>query len=72
MSLQMTNADIIRLGRKADRQGVKLYRTLNGDVFAKSVSLHDVVYHTTADSCDCPGFKYVGRCKHIAAFVRRS
>lgn len=70
--LHMTNSDIIRLGHKADRQGVELFHTLTGDWFATSVSHPGVVYHTTAESCDCPGFHYVGRCKHIAALVRRS
>lgn len=70
--LHMTNADIIRLGHKADRQGIELFHTLKGDWFAKSYSKNGVVYHTTAESCDCPGFQYVGRCKHIAALVRRT
>jgi hypothetical protein len=71
--LRMTPADVLRLGHKADKDNVQLFHTLGGEYFTRSnKTAPDVVYHTTPESCDCPGFKYVGRCKHIAALVRRT
>lgn len=66
----MTPSDVLRLGRKADRQGLTLLHTLAGEWFFRSVRTPDVIYHTTESSCDCPGFSYTGRCKHIAKLVR--
>lgn len=70
--LHMTPADVLRLGHKADRTNVNLFHTVKGEWFAGSTTNPTVVYRTTAESCDCLGFKHVGRCKHIAALVRRT
>jgi len=43
----------------------------------KSKTKHGVVYQTTKDksgnyTCDCPGYKYTGDCRHIALEKRKS
>lgn len=70
MVLAMTPSDVLRLGKKADTEHVKLLHTPAGDTFARSTRSTDVIYHTTPEACDCLGFQYHGRCKHIAKLVR--
>lgn len=71
MEIAMNPADVLRLGHKADREGTTLLRTMSGEVFTRSSTTPNLVYRTTEKSCDCLGFQNLGRCKHIAAFVRR-
>lgn len=69
-SVNMNPADVYRLGKQADRRGVRLYATPAGETFARSTSASGVIYRTTPTSCDCKGFAYHGRCQHIAKLVR--
>lgn len=68
--LSMSPSDVLRLGRKADKQKLEIFHTPNGDTYAHSATNKSVIYHTTPTSCDCPGFFHIGRCKHIAKLVR--
>lgn len=66
----MNPSDVLRLGKQADRRNVTIMHTPKGETFARSTSQQDVIYHTSAETCDCLGFHYHGRCMHIAKFVR--
>ncbi len=61
---------LLRLGRKARQEGVRLYRDArDGRHYASSVSQPGQLHYITAVSCDCQGFITYQRCKHHAALL---
>ncbi len=68
--LETPEEAIRRLARKAQREGVKLYRDpTDGRYYASSVSIPDHLHYVTGVSCDCPGFASYQRCKHHSALL---
>lgn len=69
--LQMSPADIKRLGEKAEAEGIKVFVDFDMQEFiATSGTKQGQVYFVHPNSCSCDGYLYRGRCKHIAHLVR--
>lgn len=67
----MTPADIKRLGQKAEAEGVKVFVDFDMQEFiATSGSKSGQVYFVHPRSCECLGFQFRGRCKHVAHLLR--
>jgi hypothetical protein len=69
----MSYDDFKRLVQKAKDEGVRIFRSyLTGEWFATSVSEPELLHHVWLDGCDCKGFQYWGRCKHLAALIEQT
>lgn len=68
--LQCKNIKESTFRAAADALGMEpVIRLVKKDaVEVPSQTKQDEAYHTTTTSCTCPGFKHVGKCKHIIAY----
>ena len=61
---------LLRLAGTASKRGIRIYTyEPSGDHFATSRSKPDRLHRVTRWSCDCEGFKWLGRCTHHAALL---
>lgn len=71
--MNMSAADALRLVAKADHEGVQIFEDADNGTFIATSGTYPTerYYHTDYSTCTCPGFRYHGRCKHLAAVHRR-
>jgi len=58
--------DVARLADKAEREGVRVLLTADGEHFATSRSNPTALHRVGVDRCDCRGWLVWGRCGHNA------
>ncbi len=56
--------DLARLADQAERRGVRILLTSDGQHFATSASNPTTLHRVSRQGCDCRGFTYWGRCTH--------
>ncbi len=56
--------DLHRLADQAERRGIRILLTADGEHFATSTSNPTSLHRVSEQSCDCKGFAYWGRCQH--------
>ncbi len=56
--------DLHRLADQAERKGVRILLTADGEHFATSTSDPTTLHRVSPQECDCKGFSYWGRCSH--------
>lgn len=61
---------LMRLAGTAGKRGIRIYSyEPTGDFYSTSRSKPDSLHRVTRWSCDCAGFKWLGRCTHHAALL---
>ncbi len=56
--------DLARLADQAERRGVRILLTSDGQHFATSASNPTTLHRVSPQGCDCKGFTYWRRCQH--------
>ena len=61
---------LLRLAGTASKRGIRVYTyEPSGQFYATSRSRPTTLHRVTRWSCDCEGFKWLGRCTHHAALL---
>ena len=61
---------LLRLAGTASKRGIRVYEyEPAGDYYTTSRSRPLTLHRVTRWSCDCEGFKWLGRCTHHAALL---
>lgn len=67
---QIRFTDFNRMLAKAREDGIKVVGHDNRGVYiVTSASEEGLLHRTLPNRCDCKGFEFHGRCKHIAAVI---
>ncbi|MDP9354400.1 MAG: hypothetical protein M3R02_03815 [Chloroflexota bacterium] len=56
--------DLARLADQAERRGIRILLTADGEHFATSSSNPTTLHRVSERGCDCRGFSYWMRCSH--------
>lgn len=70
VGMDMSYGDFKRLLGRAREEGVRIFKSFSQqEFFATSVSQPGIVHNVWPSGCDCRGFTFHGRCKHMAALL---
>ena len=68
--LETYQETLLRLAGTASKRGIRVYEyEPAGEYYATSRSRPLTLHRVTRWSCDCEGFKWLGRCTHHAALL---